>query len=57
MKNDNSGKTLSAHGIINKYADPSKISGEKDAWPRAAVEKYRNNQAEFQHADNTETDY
>ena len=29
----------SAYGIFRRYADPSKIAGEKGAWERAAVEK------------------
>ena len=34
-------RTLHAFGIAGKYADPSKISGEKNAWAEAAVGKYR----------------
>lgn len=33
-------KTLHAYGILNKYADPSKIAEEKDAWSKVAVEKH-----------------
>ena len=32
--------TLHACGIASKYADPSKIPFEKNAWAEAAVEKY-----------------
>jgi hypothetical protein len=32
----------SAYGIFHKYADPSKIAGEKGAWERSVVEKYAN---------------
>ena len=34
-------KVLHAYGIANKYADPSKISGEKNAWAEAAVRKFK----------------
>ncbi len=34
-------RTLHAYGIADKYADPSRIPGEKDAWAHAAVAKYR----------------
>jgi hypothetical protein len=33
----------SAFGCLKKYADPSKIAGEKGAWRRAAIEKYAKN--------------
>jgi hypothetical protein len=33
----------SAFGCLKKYADPSKIAGEKGAWERAAIEKYAEN--------------
>ena len=33
-------KVLHASGILSKYADPSKISLEKDAWVEAVREKY-----------------
>ena len=35
-------RTLHAYGIANKYADPSRIPGEKDAWAQAVVRKYGN---------------
>jgi hypothetical protein len=33
----------SAFGCLKKYADPSKIAGEKGAWERAVIEKYAKN--------------
>ena len=33
-------KKRKARGIANEYADPSLIPLEKEAWERAAVEKY-----------------
>lgn len=57
MKDDDNGKTLIAYGILNKYADSSKMSEEKSAWLKAAVKKYRDNLADSQHADNPETHY
>lgn len=33
---------LHASGIAHKYADPSKIPLEKDAWAMAVAEKYAN---------------
>ena len=33
-------KVLYASGIAHKYADPSKIPLEKDAWADAVAEKY-----------------
>ena len=35
-------RTLHAYGIADKYADPSRIPGEKDAWAQAVVRKYGN---------------
>jgi len=35
-------KKLFACGIASKYADPSKIHLEKDAWEKAVAEKYEN---------------
>lgn len=35
-------KALHAYGIANKYADPSKINEEKNAWAKAVVKKYEN---------------
>lgn len=35
-------KKLEAAGMLHKYADPSKIPFEKDAWKTAAVEKHKN---------------
>ncbi len=35
-------KKLHAYGIAHKYADPSKIPLEKDAWAMAVAEKYAN---------------
>jgi len=35
------GKT--AFGCLKRFADPSKISGEKDAWELAAFEKHAKN--------------
>jgi hypothetical protein len=35
-------KDDSAFGIFHKYADPSKIDGEKGAWERAVAENYAN---------------
>ncbi|MBR5668169.1 MAG: type II toxin-antitoxin system RelB/DinJ family antitoxin, partial [Spirochaetales bacterium] len=32
--------TLHAEGILSKYADPSKIPFEKNAWAEAVAEKY-----------------
>jgi hypothetical protein len=37
----NSGK--SAFGCLHRFANPSKIAGEKGAWERAAVKKYAEN--------------
>jgi addiction module RelB/DinJ family antitoxin len=31
---------LQGCGVLQKYADPSKIPNEKDAWKTAAVKKY-----------------
>ena len=36
-------KSKSAFGCLQNFADPSKISGEKGAWTRAALEKYVKN--------------
>lgn len=33
-------KTLHAYGIANKYANPSLVAKEKDAWKMAVEEKY-----------------
>ena len=33
-------RVLHAYGIASKYADPSKIPLEKDAWASAVAEKY-----------------
>ena len=33
-------RKLCAYGILSKYADPSKIPLEKDAWAMAVMEKY-----------------
>ena len=33
-------KKLHAYGLLHKYADPSKIPLEKDAWAMAVAEKY-----------------
>jgi hypothetical protein len=30
----------SAFGCLSQFADPSKISGEKNAWAQAVLEKY-----------------
>ena len=35
-------QTLHAYGIAGRYADESKIPGEKTAWHSAAVRKYEN---------------
>jgi len=35
-------RTLHAYGIANKYANPSLIPLEKDAWRKAVVKKYGN---------------
>jgi len=36
-------KGSSAFGCLQRFADPSKIPGEKDAWGLAAVEKHAKN--------------
>jgi len=33
----------SAFGCLSHFADPSKISGEKNAWAQAVLEKHANN--------------
>ena len=33
----------SAFGCLRRFANPSKISGEKGAWERAVVDKYAKN--------------
>jgi hypothetical protein len=33
----------SAFGCLNRFANPSKISGEEGAWARAVQEKYEKN--------------
>ena len=33
-------KVLHAYGILSKYADPSKIPLEENAWAEAVAEKY-----------------
>jgi hypothetical protein len=33
----------SAFGCLNRFANPSKIPGEKGAWARAVQEKYEKN--------------
>jgi len=33
----------SAFGCLHRFADPTKISGEKGAWEHAVIEKYANN--------------
>ncbi len=35
-------RTLHAYGIANKYANPSLISLEKEAWRKAMVKKHGN---------------
>ena len=41
VKTDYPGRmALHAYGIAHKYADPSKIPLEKDAWAMAVAEKY-----------------
>jgi len=37
------GKTESAFGCLNRFADPSKVSGEKGAWARTTLEKNAKN--------------
>ena len=34
---------LCAYGVANKYADPSLVPKEKDAWKKAVIEKYGKN--------------
>ena len=36
-------KAKSAFGCLNRFADSSKISGEKSAWARASIEKNAKN--------------
>lgn len=36
-------RNLIARGSVHKYADPSKIPFEKDAWKQAAVRKHADN--------------
>ena len=33
----------SAFGCLSHFADPAKISGEKNAWAQAVLEKHANN--------------
>ena len=41
LKTDYPGrKVLHAYGILSKYADPSKIPLEENAWAEAVAEKY-----------------
>jgi hypothetical protein len=36
----NSTERKSAFGCLSQFADPSKISGEKNAWTQATLEKH-----------------
>jgi len=40
QKNEKTNIKHSAFGCLNRFANPSKIPGEKGAWERAVKEKY-----------------